>query len=43
LFVVGDKVVIIEHLGVESKALKWRLGRDANGKWLWNFEHKEKI
>jgi hypothetical protein len=43
LFVVGDKVVKIEHSGVESKVLMWRLGRYANGRWLWNFEHEERI
>jgi hypothetical protein len=43
LFVVGDKVVKITHLVVESKALVWRLERNAAIKWLWNFEHKEKI
>ncbi len=31
LFVVGDKVVRIEHYGVESKVLVWRLGRNVEG------------
>jgi hypothetical protein len=31
LFVVGDKVVRIEHSRVESKALVWRLGRNVDG------------
>jgi len=39
LFVVGDKVVRVEHSGVESKVLVWRLGRKNDGKWIWNFEH----
>jgi len=43
LFVFGGKVVKITHLGVESKALVWRLKRNVAGKWLWNFEHEEKI
>jgi hypothetical protein len=43
LFGVGDKMVKITHLGVESKALVWRLGRNVVGKWLWNFEHEEMI
>jgi hypothetical protein len=43
LFVVGDKVIRIEHYGVESKTLVWRLGRNAKGSWLWNFEHDEKM
>jgi hypothetical protein len=36
-------MVKIVHLRVESKALVWRLGRNVVGKWLWNFEHEEKI
>jgi hypothetical protein len=43
LFVVGDKMVKLVHLGVESKALVWRLGKNVVGKWVWNFEQKEKI
>jgi len=43
LFVVGNKMVRIEHFGVELKALVWRLGQNAKGSWLWNFEHDEKI
>jgi len=43
LFVVHDKMVKIEHSRVKSKALVWRLGKDVNGRWLWNFEHEEKI
>lgn len=43
LFVVGDKVVRIEHYGVELKVLVWRLGRNVEGGWLWNFEHDEKM
>jgi hypothetical protein len=42
-FVVGDKIVRIEHSRTESKALVWRLGRNIDGKWLWNFEHGERI
>jgi hypothetical protein len=38
LFIVGNKVVRVEHLGIKSKALVWRLGR-----WLWNFEHDDKV
>ncbi len=34
LFVVGDKIVEIEHSRVESKALVWQLGRNTNGEWL---------
>jgi hypothetical protein len=43
LFVVGDKVVKIEHYGVKSKVLVWRFGRNVEGGWLWNFEHDEKM
>ncbi len=42
LFASGDKVIKIEHSNVECKVLVWRLGRRINGKWKWNFEHKEK-
>jgi hypothetical protein len=31
LFVVGDKVVRIEHSRVKSKALMWRVGRNVDG------------
>lgn len=43
LFASGNRVVKIEHSSVESKVLVWRLGRRINGKWKWNFEHKEKL
>ncbi len=43
MFVVGDKMVKIGHLRVESKALVWRPGRNVPRKWLWNFEHEENI
>lgn len=43
LFGIGDKIIRIKHLGAESKVLVWRLGRNINGKWFWNFEHDEKI
>lgn len=43
LCAIGDKVVKVEHAGVESKVLVWRLGRKNDGKWLCNFKHKEKI
>jgi hypothetical protein len=36
-------VVRIEHSRVESKALVWKMGKDADGEWLWNFEHDEKV
>jgi hypothetical protein len=34
LFIIGDKVVKIEHTIVEYKVLVWRLGRNSDGKWL---------
>jgi hypothetical protein len=34
LFVVGNKVVWVKHIGEESKALVWRLGKDFERKWL---------
>jgi hypothetical protein len=40
LFTIGDKVVKVEHIEVESKVLVWRLGRKNDGKWLHNFKHK---
>jgi len=43
LFTIGDKVVKVEHIEVESKFLVWRLGRKNDGKWLCNFKHKEKM
>lgn len=43
LFASGDKVIKVEHAGVESKILVWRLGRRIDGKWKWNFEHEEKV
>jgi hypothetical protein len=43
LFAISDKIIRIEHLGAESKVLFWRLGRNTNGKWFWNFEHDERI
>jgi hypothetical protein len=43
LFIVGNKVVRVEHVGIKSKAFVWRLGRSLDGKWLWNFEHDDKV
>jgi hypothetical protein len=43
LFAIGDKVVKVEHVGVEFKVLVWRLGRNKDGKRLCNFKHKEKM
>jgi hypothetical protein len=43
LFIVGEKIIKIEHLGMESKALVWRLGKNTNGEWLWKFEHDDRI
>jgi hypothetical protein len=43
LFDVGDKVVQVEHSNIESKALVWRLGRNLEGEWLWNFKHEKKM
>jgi hypothetical protein len=43
LFIIGDKVVKVEHARVESKVLVWSLGKKNGGKWLWNFEHEEKM
>jgi hypothetical protein len=31
------------HSRIESKALVWKMGTDIDGKWLWNFEHDEKV
>jgi hypothetical protein len=42
LFASGDKVIKVEHVGVESKILVWRLGKKIDGKWRWNFEREEK-
>jgi hypothetical protein len=35
LFDVWDKVVIVEHVRVESKVLVWRLGKKNGRKWLY--------
>lgn len=43
LFANGDKVVKLEHIGIEFKVLVWRLGRKVDREWRWNFEHKEKV
>jgi hypothetical protein len=43
LFDVGDNVVRVEHSNIESKALVWRLGRNLEGEWLWNFKHEKKM
>lgn len=31
-FVIGDKVVKVEHTNVESRTLVWKLGRYSKGK-----------
>jgi hypothetical protein len=36
-------MVRIEHSRVESRALVWKMGKDTDGEWLWNFEHDEKV
>jgi hypothetical protein len=43
LFNAKDKVVKIEHAGVKSKVLVWRLGEKSDKHWQWNFEHEEKM
>jgi hypothetical protein len=43
LFDVGDKVVLVEHSNIESKGLVWRLGRNLEREWLWNFKHEKKM
>jgi len=43
LFIVGNKVVRVEHVGIKSKALVRRLGKCLDGRWLWNFEHDDKV
>ncbi len=43
LFTNGDKIVKLEHIGIESKILVWRLGRKVDREWRWNFEHEEKM
>ncbi len=43
LFDVGDKVVQVEHSNIEFKGLIWRLGRNLEGEWLWNFQHEKKM
>jgi hypothetical protein len=43
LFVVKDKVVRVEHFGVESKVFVWRLGKKNDGEWIWNFEHEKRM
>jgi hypothetical protein len=43
LFVVEDKVVRVEHFGVESKVFMWSLGKKNDGEWPWNFEHEKKM
>ncbi len=43
LFTISDKMVRIEHSRVESRALVWKMGKDTDGEWLWNFEHDEKV
>jgi hypothetical protein len=43
VFAIGDKIIRIEHSRVESKILVWRLGRNTNGKWFWNFEYDARI
>jgi hypothetical protein len=37
------KLVKVEYAEVESKVLVWRLGKKNGKKWLWNFEHEEKM
>ncbi len=41
LFVVGDKVVQVEHHNF--KVLIWRLGKDSKGLCVWNFAHENKM
>jgi len=43
LFDVGDKVVRVERSNIESKTLVWRLERNFEGEWLWNFKHEKKM
>jgi hypothetical protein len=43
LFVVGDKVVRVEHTSEESRISVWRLGKDYEGDWMWNYEHEDKM
>jgi hypothetical protein len=43
LFGISDKIIRTKHSGAKSKVLVWRLGRNTNGKWFWNFEHDERI
>jgi hypothetical protein len=45
LFLVGDKVVRIEHSRVKSKVLMWRLGKDVddNGCGILNMRKHLKI
>jgi hypothetical protein len=43
LLFVGDKIIRVEHVGIESKVLVWKLGKDVDGEWQWNFEHEERM
>jgi hypothetical protein len=43
LFNSKDKIVRIEHVGVESKNFVWRFGKNSDKDWLWNFEHEKKM
>jgi hypothetical protein len=42
LFVVGDKVVKVEHVGIKSKVLLWRLGKEMveNGYGILNMKRR---
>jgi len=43
LFIVGNKVVRVEHIVEKSRILVWRLGKDSKGEWMWNYEHEDKM
>jgi hypothetical protein len=43
LFVARDKVLWVEHTLEEFRILVWRLGKDFEGEWMWNFKHKDKM
>jgi len=38
-----DKVLWVQHTWEESRILIWRLAKDFEGEWMWNFEHEDNM
>jgi hypothetical protein len=43
MFKKGDKIVIIEHVGITFKLLSWVLKKDCRGKKKWFNESKDHV